>query len=158
MPDFVTKGFNCKGEMVHKKNTTISRGAIKTPSQDDDGPYTELRDVHRALIDAVCLRTNHKIYDTYINLLYSTNNFYFSMVNTSTHRSPPTMLPKGKDFKVWRPRKETQTEPSQSLKSPTKYTSKPCPAGHTMTRSSAFSTRSDQERCSSKAHHVLWYG
>jgi hypothetical protein len=33
-------------------------------------------------------------YNTYINLLYSTNNFYFSMTNTSTHRSPPTMLPK----------------------------------------------------------------
>jgi len=104
MPDFDTKGFNYKGEMVYKNNSSILRSAIEIPRQDDDGAYTEFRDVHRALIDAACLRTNHKIYDTYINFLYSTNNFYFGMTKASVQRSPPTMLLKGKDFKVWRPR------------------------------------------------------
>ncbi|KAE9370753.1 hypothetical protein N431DRAFT_468775 [Stipitochalara longipes BDJ] len=103
MAGYITREFNTEGKMI--SNTyNLLRTPIGIFCHDADGPFTELRDIYRASIDAACLRTSKSIYDMYINLLYSTNNFYFSMAHTSMHRSPPTMLPKGKGFKVWHPR------------------------------------------------------
>ncbi|KAL2065549.1 hypothetical protein VTL71DRAFT_3219 [Oculimacula yallundae] len=67
-------------------------------AKDEDGPYKEIRPVHRAVIDATLLRTCKDLYAEGNVIIYGQNEWYFSMVNPYRHSSPPSLIRKGDKY------------------------------------------------------------
>jgi len=78
------------------------RPFLKVARQDSDDPYTELRRLYRAAIDATPLRACKILLAIGSELLYGKNGFHFEMVNTSFYGSPPSLLHPEQERK-WRP-------------------------------------------------------
>lgn len=77
---------------------------LKLQKNDDQGVYTQYRQVHLPQIDASFLRAGREILSLGIQTLYGRNKFLFMMNTPTMNGSPPSMIRRGQEWTRYRPK------------------------------------------------------